>query len=187
MKKISKKIILTGGLAIFMIVIVGLFSFQNNSTKDARVVESLEKNVLPYVQENKISFYFDMDWCKALEHDSRSVVEVSETNGGSPCLTNAIAFSDADRSIFNGLKDKLNLVSIEKFREIDTEHPISYRPEHAVLPHESIGVSFHMDCSFCRTRYVYWPHYTQLPPNIEGEITYKPINANWYRIDQDWN
>ena len=184
MKKIPKKFILISGLVI-LVVIIGILSFKDSGTKDVKVVESLETNVLPYIQENKVTFYFNMDWCKGLQYDSRSVVEVSGSNNSSPCLNNATVFSDSDRSVFNEISQKLNLVSGEKFREINTEYPISYRPEQANIPHEPIGIAFHTDCSFCRTRYVYWSHYNKLPPDIEGEIKYLPINENWYRIDQD--
>ncbi len=187
MKKISKKIILISGLVLIIAIIVGRVYFNGGNAKDLRIVNSLEKNVLPYIQQNKVSFYFNMDWCKGLQYDSRSVVEISSSSNNSSCLNNASTFSDSDRSIFNEIGKKLSFVSVGKFREIDTEYPISYRGEQVNIPHESIGLAFHTDCSFCRIRYVYWPQYTELPPSIDGEIKYIPINENWYRVEQDWN
>ncbi len=187
MKKISKKHILILGLTILIVIITGSFLFKNNSAKDAKIVASLESKVLPYVQENIITFYFNRNWCKGLQYNSRSVVEISSSSNNSPCVASATTFSDSDRLVFNEISQRLNSVAEEKFRQIDTEYPISYRPEQANIPHESIGTAFHIDCSFCRTRYVYWPHYTQLPPNIEVEIKYIPINESWYKVEQDWN
>lgn len=187
MSKIRTKL---GVIVVISIVIVtiGLLSYsRGDSIRDLKVIESLQRNVLPYIQEKNISFYFNMDWCNALKYDSRSVVKVSGTDNNSTCLNGATDFSASDQSVFNELKNKLSSVSTEQFKEIDTEYPVNYRSEQASLPHKSIGTAFHVDCLFCRTRYVYWPNYRELPPNIEDEIEYLPINENWYRIEQDWN
>jgi hypothetical protein len=168
--------------------VAGVLSYmRNDSAKDLKIIASLEKDILPYMAEKKISFYFDMDWCKGLKYESRSVVKLLNTNNNSTCLNNATEFSASDQVVFDELKNKLNSASTNQFREIDTEYPINYRSEQASLPHESIGIAFHIDCSFCRTRYVYKPNYKELPANIKGEMEYLPINENWYKIEQDWN
>jgi hypothetical protein len=97
------------------------------------------------------------------------------------------SFSNDDQLIFGQIKGKLDSIATEEFDGIQLEYPLTYESEHASLSREPIGIGFYIDCSFCRTRYVYWPNYKELPPNIEGEIIYTPINQNWYRVDQDWN
>ena len=89
--------------------------------------------------------------------------------------------------MFDQTRDVLHSVTLKEFKDIRPEYPISNRPEHSSIKYEELGVAFGIDCAFCRTRYVYAPGYTQLPPDIEGEIKYRVINENWFRVDQDWN
>ncbi|MEW5861137.1 MAG: hypothetical protein AB1861_27800 [Cyanobacteriota bacterium] len=189
MQRITKQKVFVAGGAVILFLIAGFAFFHDNRKNDIEIARSLETTILPFVQENKITFYFDENWCKAVQYGSSSAVEVFGDAGAGtvPCLGNAGAFSEQDVAIFDTIRDKLNAVDGAKFRHIETEYPLTYRPEHASLSHESIGLAFGTDCGFCRVRYVYWPEYQQLPPNIEGEITYTPIDRSWYRIDQDWN
>ena len=171
----------------FFIVSVFVLYKINLPIDEKSIVNSLQERVIPYIQNNKITFYVDADWCKAIVYASSSAAEVPNSNDKGSCLKGALDFSSTNESVFNKLKNKLNLISGEKFRKIDTERPIIYRPEHAGYPYESIGIAFHVDCSFCNVRYVYWPQYKELPQDIEGEIKYIPINDNWYKVEQDWN
>ncbi len=184
--KNHKKYVFLACLAVLFIVAAYFSPLLNSDGRDVRLVQLLETNVVPYIQQNNVSFYFKMDWCEGLRYGSRSVIKMSDPST-SPCLSEGTAFLEPDRIVFSEIGSLLASISIEGFREIDTEYPLTYRVEHQGLPRESIGIAFHVDCSLCRTRYVYWPHYSQLPPNIDGEITYTRINENWYRVDQDWN
>ena len=160
-----------------------LISVYSSSKKDLETVQYLETQVIPYLQNNNIIKYTNRDWCKMLIYASTSVNKISKDSDPT-CngpLKNKQNFSPEDQLIFDQLNSKLT-----GFRDVDTEYPLA-EVEHAKLKRDPLGIAFHANCSFCSFRYVYAPGYQELPPDIEYEITYTPLNSNWFRIDQDWN
>jgi hypothetical protein len=95
-------------------------------------------------------------------------------------------FSDADGILFNKTQQALSNAMLTNIVDIAAEYTSVFDPRSPQPPQE-IGIGFHVSCFFCRTRYVYWPDYKTLPPDLEGEISYTPIDKNWYRVDEDWN
>ena len=191
--KAIRYIFLIIGILIILVVVVESIYDRYSLKRDEKLVEVLETKVIPFVKENNISFFFDMDWCQVLDYKDRLVSNTVSSTSPEDCGTrftggnNPSSFTEVDWELFNQTKVILNSSSNKTFTEIAPEFPLSYRPEHASLKRESIGLGFHVKCDFCRTRYVYSPGYTYLPPNIEREIEYIPINANWYKVEQDWN
>ncbi len=171
-------------LSIFVLVMSALgliFYIQMTNISDEEIVAQLEANVVPYVLEKEVFQFNDSDWCRILAYGNRTVS--SQIPDGSPnCLPEALDFENEDELIFADLKSKLT-----NFYAISYERPISYRSEHAGLEGQTFGLGFYISCAFCRTRYVYFPEYESLPPDIDMEIWYTPINSNSYRVDQDWN
>jgi hypothetical protein len=182
-----KFFIIFGIIALLVVLAVILTLPDDSPTKDRQIVIELQSEVLPFVLEKNITLFFNQDWCRALKYGETSVVEVLNSTGGSTCLSEGKPFSDDDQLIFEETKAKLDSIAAEELSGIQLEYPLIYEPEHANLPRESIGLGFLKKCSFCRIRYVYSPNYEELPSNVESEITYTPINQNWYRVDQDWN
>jgi len=184
-KKAVSYILITGTL---FVIIILFFYFNDNPQRDKKVVGNLESEVLPFVKSNNIQYYFDLDWCKAIGNDDRVVAEnIGQINPSSgncakrlTLVQNVQPFSQQDQELFGLTKQVLNNSTREDFIQIS--------PEYSSLPeHKYIGLAFHIECFWCRTRYVYWQNYDNLPPNEVGEIRYTPINSNWYRIDEDWN
>lgn len=171
-------------LFLVLVALVGILTNLEKKVDDTKTVEFLELNVLPYINQNKIIFYFDSDWCRALEYDSYKAVELYGNVNGSTCLDGGTEFSPNDNQVFDLLKQKLILSRQTKFREIDKEYSVNNLIN---IENQYIGTAFHLNCGFCRTRYVYWPQYSKLPSDIDSEIKYIPINKDWYRIEQDWN
>jgi hypothetical protein len=171
------------GILVFIVILY--FFINNQINTDQKQVEYLEAEVIPYIKSKDITFYFDMDWCKALAYASTSVEKViNSTSVYDTCNGPASSTSDfkfEDQLIFDQLKNKL-----KGYNRIDIEYPL-LRVEHAYVKKVPIGIAFSLSCFFCSTRYVFSPGYKELPPDIEYEITYTPVNANWFRIDQDWN
>lgn len=155
-----------------------------SSWKDQQIVRSLEAEAVPFVKQNDIQRFFDSDWCRVLEYNSRYVFEVLKSVGSANCGGSSTVgshdFTEKDNEIFAQTREMLDKASPERITTIAPEFTPNYE-------HKNIGIGFHTDCAFCRTRYVYAPNYQALPPNIEYEIWYTPINKDWYRVDQDWN
>jgi hypothetical protein len=189
---------LAGNVVVFILfplIQIQALQFDDRPTvDDNEIIKNLETDIVPFVEKENISFFFNQNWCKIIIYNDQNVSETIDSTSPEDCGTRLTGenefrrFSDADRDFFNDFEDKLYSSTGEKITSVDTEYPIN-RPEQAQLyfEHKPIGIAFHLDCSFCRTRYVYWPKYTQLPPDIEGEIIYIPINSDWYRVEEDWN
>lgn len=193
MKKTTKRILLTVSVVVFVALVFGFTYLQNDKKKDTKIVAALEERVLPFVEGNNITYFFNQDWCRVLKYKGQVASETIESTSSEDCgkgttgSSDTKPFTNADNEIFEQVRRVLDSVTLEKFNDISPEYPITNRPEHASLGHNEIGLAFGIDCSFCRTRYVYSPNYTKLPPDIEGEIIYTPININWYKVEQDWN
>ncbi len=178
-------------IPIVLVFVAGVFllnvyvhSKDNPSEADSMVVAELEKQALPLVEQNDIEYFFDSDWCQIIETSEkvayRLINEEATSNCGSrPSNKPTVEMTESDIALFEDTESKLSNIGNEMFTRIQTEHLLNSE--------ENIGLGFHLDCSFCRTRYVYWPNYEKLPDNVEGEIKYIPINSNWYRVEQDWN
>jgi len=189
MKKVLA--IIAGGFSLFVLV-AAIMAFTADPEKDMKVVNYLESEVVPFINENQVTFFFNMDWCRALRVGdklfSRTVDSTIEEDCGFRLTgEHGNSFTKQDRDFFNQVEQVLASGPFEKFRKMSDEYPLTYRSEHADLNRESIGLGFHIECFFCRTRYVYSPGYVLLPPDIDLEIHYIPINENWYRVEQDWN
>lgn len=192
MKNILLKIIIV--VVLFFALGMGLLYLKDNPRKDTRIVEALESNVIPLITAQNIQFFSNKDWCKSINYSGRLVIRVEDSTPPESCgiqvldEQNREPFTAEDQELFDKVKDALGNSFSQEFVEISPEYPLFYRSEHIGFGNKYIGLGFHVDCLFCsRTRYVYWPNYNSLPPDIGGEIIYKPINKNWYRVDQDWN
>ena len=181
------------GITVVIVLVIGFAILRPlySSWKDNRIVVTLESKAIPLVNEKKVILFAENRGCEQIQYES---VQAATPHGCAyiPNQTDESKksipdFSGLDRLVFNEIKNDLGKVPFEKFIEIIPEYPLFYRAEHAALGDNPIGTGFHIDCEFCRTRYVYWPNYQKLPPDIEGEVWYTPINKDWYRVDQDWN
>lgn len=171
------------GFILILVIVTVLALTRNSSRNDKEVVRELQTRILPFIEENQISSFFDQDWCKVIKYRDRFASNSSDPN----CAQMSESFTEEDLKMFEEVEDILN-TKVGKFVEIDSERPLIGMPEHRLLiGKESLGTAFHIDCFFCRTRYVYSPGYKELPPNIEAEIEYTAIDNNWYRVEQDWN
>ncbi len=187
-------------IPVFLVFVAGIsllnvymHSNDNSFEIDSMIVSELEKTALPLVEHDNISYFFNSDWCQVLVENNVLFSSTIESTSDVDCGTRLTGIEahnelgDEHRALFEKTRITLTNVAGKEFVRVSEEKPISYEPEHASLKQESIGLAFHLDCDFCRTRYVYWPGYVELPPDIDGEIKYVPINSNWYRVEQDWN
>lgn len=154
------------------------YSIFQNKKLDRITTEQIENEILPYIVENRITLYKDTNWCSAIKYNGQSKSRVINNSNVNSCLESSTPFNEVDRKFFDELREKMLYSTNRKLILINTEYDIK---------HTDIGLAFHIECSFCNTRYVYWPEYKKLPSNTEREIQYIPINANWYKIEQDWN
>lgn len=187
----KRKLVIIFTIILFITIAVGVIYPMYNSWRDRRIVIALESKVIPFVKQNQIKFFSNEEKCRQIQY---GIVEAASPKGCAYVENRtdeskkAIAdFTNTDEKLFDDFKKLLNEATSKEFISIGYEYPISYRPEHAALPQTPIGMAFYVHCLFCRTRYVYLPNYQKLPPDIEGEIFYVPLDKNWYRVDQDWN
>ena len=185
-----RKILVIVSVVLLFVIGVVVFYPHYKMWKDRQITSSLESKVIPFIQENEITYFVD-DICRQIKY---GMVEAASPEGCAyienqtdETKKDIPDFSTVDEKIFDELEDLLSNATQDKFESIELEYPLFYRSEHASLPQTPIGLAFDEHCTFCRVRYVYWPNYEKLPPNIEGEIRYTPIDKNWYRVDQDWN
>jgi hypothetical protein len=187
----KKKILMSIGAVAVLIITFVVIQPIYSSWKDERITAALETKVIPFVNEKEITFFSETNECKQVQYDSVDAASPQGCayiwNQTDESKKDIPDFNSTDQSVFNRVKADLAEVPFKKFIEIVPEYPLFYRAEHVALEHDPIGTGFHIECAFCRTRYVYWPNYRELPPDIEGEIRYIPIDENWYRVDQDWN
>ena len=180
----SHKIYIVGILLFVTITYLFLSGQNNDIDSDQKRVDYLEAQVIPYIKSNDIKDFFNMDWCKSLVYGSTSIFKKDDETNVYSCNGNVGSkkeFNQQDQIIFDELESRL-----KGYRTVKEEYPID-RIEHAYLKRDLIGIAFQPSCFLCLYRYVYSPGYKELPPDIEYEITYTPINSNWFRIDQDWN
>jgi hypothetical protein len=189
------KLSLTFGIFTLTVIFIGaIYLHDSNLTKKHNdIIRQLEQNVLPLIRESEITYYLDEDWCKVLEYNGKIISKTIESTSSESCgkhLTgsNDIAeFNNDDQIVFDKIKEQFLKIESESFNGIKPEYALTYLIEHKNFTNEPIGLGFYVNCSFCRTRYVFSPNYDVLPPNIEREIKYTPINTNWYLVEQDWN
>jgi len=187
LKNVSALIVL--GILFGTVFIEVLYpSYQ--SLRDRQIAGALESTAVPFISRNDIHFFSDNGKCKQIQYGT---IETASPQGcayrenvSDPSGKNIPSFSRADEKIHKDLQKILEEATSKKIVDIQIEYPL-LRPEHASVTQAPMGLGFHVSCFFCRVRYVYWPDYKQLPPDIEYEIYYTPLNENWYRVDQDWN
>ena len=175
-----------GTAIIVVLALAFLFPRQN----DVSIASSLELKVVPFLVQNDVKFYSDRSGCKQIKYGA---IEAASPKGcayreniSDPPKKATPDFSSADEKLFTATKQTLVSASPERIVQIGTEFTRYDAPD-TPRPPQEIGTAFYVDCFFCRTRYVYWPNYRSLLSDWEGEISYTPINENWYRVDEDWN
>jgi hypothetical protein len=170
--------------AVIILILVAVVTYPLlKQTKEKWVVNALESKIVPFLQANDIKGFVDRDNCKAIHYHSIFATDPLRcTYVNQP----AQQFSDADGILFNKTQQALSNAMLTNIVDIAAEYTSVFDPRSPQPPQE-IGIGFHVSCFFCRTRYVYWPDYKTLPPDLEGEISYTPIDKNWYRVDEDWN
>ena len=185
----TKVLIGIGAVAVTLVAFVGMQPVYS-SWKDKQIVAAIETKVIPFVNEKKITFFTENRECKQIQYASVKAASPQGCayiwNQTDESKKNIPDFNVTDQSTFNEIKKDLAEVPLKKFIKIIPEYPLFYRKEHVALGDDPMGIGFHIDCAFCRTRYVYWPNYQRLPTDIEGEIWYTKIDENWYRVEQDW-
>jgi hypothetical protein len=164
-------------IVVFIIFIIKYSIFQTKKL-DYITTQQIENEILPYIVQNKITLYKDTNWCSAIKYNGYSKSRVINNSNLNSCLEYSTPFNETDRKFFDEFKEKMLYSTNKKLILVDTEYDTK---------HNAIGLAFYIKCSFCNTRYVFWPKYNKLPSNIEREIQYTPINVNWYKIEQDWN
>lgn len=181
-----KRTLIIFGIIVLIIasIIVGIILLYPTyrQKKDMRIVVSLEAKAIPIVLQNDVKFFSDKEKCKRIKY---GVIEAASPQGCAYIknITDESKklipdFSGSDQALFNRIKDALREIPSEKFNEL--------RPEYqSAFSKVEIGIGFHIACSFCRVRYIYWPEYQSLPPDVKGDIYYTSINENWYRVDED--
>jgi hypothetical protein len=181
-KDMKRAAIFFGAVVILILAVVFIYPLLNRQ-KEKWLVNTLETKIMPFLQANDIKGFVDRDNCKAIHYHSIFATDpvrctyVNQTEQ---------QFSDADRILFNKTRQVLSNAMLTNIVDIGTEYT-RYDSPTAPRPPEAVGTAFYVSCFFCRTRYVYWPDYKALPQGWEGEISYTPINKNWYRVEEDWN
>jgi hypothetical protein len=76
-------------LIIGSLIIIGLIwvfiARQDSPEKDVKVVKELETQVLPFIKESNVTFFFDEDWCHVLEYNNRLVSQTIESTSLEDC------------------------------------------------------------------------------------------------------
>lgn len=178
-----------GGLRTFLLVggiitcIIGTFllilnitsSWVGSKRNPGTDVKNLESMLL-VLELHHVEDFRNQDWCKNLVYMHGKFSAYSGTVGtcnlfpGEPRPFDTKATKD-----FNSIAEVLATTEVpvlwisSRFTEAGT---ISY-------------AEFQLDCFFCRTSYVYEPHFGQLPSSVETRYT--KITDNWYEVDEDWN
>ncbi len=168
----NRKAISVLGLIFLLFVLLSVWE----QVKEPLIISELESKVLPFAQENSIQNFFDREWCKTITYGLPEISLPKCIPGVGPA---AQAPGHPAWVKFFETRKVLKSVLSEDFEFI--------RHEYERTTHREIGLAFHVECFFCRVRYVYWPNYTSLPADQPYEIYYTPINSDWYRVDEDWN
>jgi hypothetical protein len=189
----SSAINMKKGILIGIILSLGALSFvvlrpAYSSWQDEQIVSGLEIKVVPFVNQNAISYFVNDPDCKQLNY---GLIQAASPQGCAykenvtdSSKKNIPDFTNVEQDIFSKTEQVLKSVSGKHFSKIRPEYTTATS---SISGASKIGLGFHLDCSFCRVRYVYWPGYQSLPQDIHGEINYTQINNNWYRVDEDWN
>lgn len=181
-------------LVLFLLFVTLLISsvplLKSNAEKDVRKVQELESSLLSEVIDSNVSYLINQDWCKAIVVDDILYSKTFDSTSDEECgvrLTGISEFKSFDEVISRTFDRIANVSEKNDISQISIERPLTQRTEHYGLSSDSIGIAFHRDCDFCRTRYVYSKNYGTLPDDISGEIKYIPVNSDWFRVEQDWN
>jgi hypothetical protein len=135
------------------------------------------EQVIPRLEQLQVRQFRNQDWCKNFFY-ARGKFSSAPNNGNcnqskdkSGLFTPQAEqkFHEAEHALSDsGLKVRMVLA------EFNEQDRIRY-------------AEFHLDCFFCRTRYVYAPQYKRLPEDIPNELEYEAIDENWYLVQEDWN
>ncbi|MEW6734273.1 MAG: hypothetical protein AB1489_23305 [Acidobacteriota bacterium] len=164
-------------LLLIVIVMTGMVSCRSLFENRDRDVRNLEK-IFATIKQYQAQAYRNQDWCKNLYYLRG---KFSNNNEASTCNLfpgPAQAFDNQATSDFASLAKQLASTGVQiLFFEVKFDDQGEIK-----------NAQFQLDCSFCsRPRYVYEPHYGNLPEDMRNEIWHTKINENWYLVEEDWN
>ena len=186
-KDMKRALLFFAALGILVLVIVFVYPLYKQQ-KDKLIARNLESKIIPFLVQNKISYFSDEPKCKQIRH---GLVQAASPKGCAYIenVTDASKkeipdFNNGDKFLFEKTKEVLASAGPEKIFMIGTEYT-RYDDPQAPQPPQNIGTALYVECFWCRTRYVYWPDYKSLPRSWQGDIIYTPINKDWYRVNED--
>jgi hypothetical protein len=176
--KYAKYLLICIGLLIIALVpacsakLTGMPFLSSNLNNAQRLVQ-----VLPTLEEFRVTQFRNDDWCQNLFYargkfssvPNNDICNLSQDETRPLTSQSEQDFRAVERVLIDsGLKVRLVVVGF------DARGQVRY-------------AEFHLDCYFCRTRYVYDPGYDRLPEDIPGELQHEAINSDWYLVRDDWN
>ncbi|KAM3115961.1 hypothetical protein [Phormidesmis sp. 146-33] len=196
-----KKAIAT--LSIFLaLVTIPVAIARQTKLSESQQVEKF-KQVFPLIQQQKITAFKDLDWCRTFEYQKGQFTnnniqkctydfdQKQKFRGFDPQAQKD--FDQITRSLQDTHK---GLLSSPKVQTLDVEFNRDTTPSEQL--EEIASARLHVFAGdvepICKViwscnvkTYVYQPGYRQLPEDLGGEIWHEKINQDWYIEWQDWN
>jgi len=146
------------------------------SPSDEEVTKSLEK-MIPGLEKNDVVVYRKQDWCQVIEYEGKAY----SNNDVNTCTF--VTKLRPERFTFEAWAKLEEVAATLSSSPVKIVSLVQTRKAKGRFSY----VEFHLDCDLCRTRYVYSPEYKSTPADIPEELLHYRINANWYRVEEDWN
>lgn len=150
---------------------------------DKTIVKKLQP-FIHQIEKQQIHHWRNQDWCSYFQYQQGIFSKDPKNNGCNIVFgdKNIQAFTPKSQQDFDKLKHQLAITGVKVNRiqaEFDDK---SQQPK-------LTSVTFYINQSFNFNRlyYIYQPNHQITEDGIAGEIWDTPIDANWYRRDEDWN
>jgi len=150
---------------------VGTSPPQRNELQDIAALEP----VLPVLAKYGVRVFHKQDWCSKFDN-KRGRFSNHQTTTCAWYEGDQLFDEQAERD-FQAVADALSATGVpvqRTYAKFEETGNVRY-------------AEFHMPCAWCRIRYVYTPHPTDLPGEAPGELWHRYLKGAWWVTNEDWN